>query len=143
MMDNAFLKIFLSGMFLMLLGIVNGYGQDLVYRPINPAFGGNPYNYQWMLSSAQAQNQYQATRDYGYSYDPMSNFQESLQRQILSELTRKLVTNKFGDIDLSEESNFSFGEFSIDVVPGAAGVEVRIYNSSTGEQTSITIPNWP
>lgn len=136
-------KTLLTGLLFFLLGFVKCYSQDLVYRPVNPAFGGNPYNYQWMLSSAQAQNQFEATRDYGYRYDPMSNFQESLQRQILSELTRKLVTNKFGDVDLTQESNFSFGEFSIDVVPGAAGIEVRIYNSSTGEQTSITIPNWP
>jgi len=28
------------------------YGQQFVYTPINPAFGGNPYNYSWMLSSA-------------------------------------------------------------------------------------------
>ena len=31
---------------------------ELVYCPINPAFGGNPLNYQWLLSSAQAQNKF-------------------------------------------------------------------------------------
>ena len=30
--------------------------QGLTYRPNNPAFGGNTFNYQWLLSSAQAQD---------------------------------------------------------------------------------------
>ena len=31
------------------------FGQDLKYKPINPAFGGESYNYTWLLSQAQAQ----------------------------------------------------------------------------------------
>ena len=30
--------------------------QDLTYKPKNPAFGGDTFNYQWMMSSAEAQN---------------------------------------------------------------------------------------
>ena len=30
--------------------------QNLVYKPKNPAFGGDTFNYQWMLSSAESQN---------------------------------------------------------------------------------------
>jgi curli production assembly/transport component CsgF len=30
--------------------------QDFVYTPINPAFGGNPYNFNWLLGQAEAQN---------------------------------------------------------------------------------------
>ena len=30
--------------------------QDLVYKPKNPAFGGDTFNYQWLLSSAESQN---------------------------------------------------------------------------------------
>ena len=116
-------------------------GQNLVYHPVNPAFGGSPLNYQWLMSSAQTQNQYQESRDYSYYSDPLANFEQSLQRQILSELTRKLVTQKFGEIDLNENSQFSFGEFSINVVPGGNGIDIRIFNNLTGEQTSITIPN--
>ncbi len=32
--------------------------QQLVYKPVNPAFGGDTFNYQWLLSSANAQNQF-------------------------------------------------------------------------------------
>ena len=32
------------------------FGQQMVYKPINPAFGGDTFNYQWLMSSAEAQN---------------------------------------------------------------------------------------
>ena len=36
-----------------------GWAQDFVYKPVNPAFGGDTFNYNWLLSSANAQNQYE------------------------------------------------------------------------------------
>jgi curli production assembly/transport component CsgF len=34
-----------------------GFAQDL-YKPKNPAFGGDTFNYQWMISSAESQNKF-------------------------------------------------------------------------------------
>ena len=117
-------------------------GQELVYRPKNPAFGGNPLNYQWLMSSATQQNKYKGSQSFGFERDPLADFQESLQRQILSELTRNLVRDQFGsDFDLTQESSLEFGEFSIDINPGIDGVNIRIYNILTGDETNITIPN--
>jgi len=131
----------LIGSFLLLLPNISN-AQQLVYRPINPAFGGNPYNYQWLMSSANTQNQHKESSSYGYQRDPLGDFQQSLQRQILSELTRNLVRDRFGsDFDLNQQNSFEFGEFSIDVTPGIDGVTIRIFNILSGEETSITIPN--
>lgn len=116
--------------------------QELVYRPKNPAFGGSALNYQWLLSSANAQNLYNGKNGYSYKRDPLGDFQESLQRQVLSELTRNLVRDKFGEnLDLSQQNSLEFGEFSIDITPGIDGVTIRIFNILTGDETSITIPN--
>jgi curli production assembly/transport component CsgF len=116
--------------------------QDFVYQPVNPAFGGSPLNYQWLLSSANTQNLFKEDRKYGYSRDPFADFEESLQRQVLSELTRNLVRDRFGEnFDLSTNSRFEFGEFTIDITPGIDGVTVSIFNVFTGETTNITIPN--
>jgi curli production assembly/transport component CsgF len=81
--------------FFLLLAGVKGVAQDFVYTPKNPAFGGNPYNYSWLLSSAQAQNTH---TDESYLYeqtktDPMKDFAESLNQQILSQLARKIIAN--------------------------------------------------
>ncbi len=32
--------------------------QNLAYKPANPNFGGETFNYQWLLNSAHAQNNY-------------------------------------------------------------------------------------
>ena len=115
--------------------------QDFVYTPKNPAFGGNYLNYQWMLSSANAQNKYQEGSDFGFNQDPLADFEQQLQRQVLSELTRNVIQDRFGDIDLSQQNSFEFGEFSIEINPGAEGINISIFNRSTGDQTTVTVPN--
>lgn len=116
-------------------------GQDLVYHPKNPAFGGSPLNYQWLLSSANTQNKYKEVPDYGLNDDPLANFHQDLQRQILTQLTQSIVRSKLGDsFDLSKETTLEFGEFSIDVIPSGDGVSIRIFDVQTGKETSITIP---
>ena len=51
------MNIICKTLFFVLLFVAGkAYAQDFVYTPKNPAFGGNPYNYSWLLSSAQAQN---------------------------------------------------------------------------------------
>lgn len=137
------LLIFIAATLASLLTIPKpGNAQQLIYRPTNPAFGGNPYNYQWLMSSANTQNQHKESSSSRFQRDPLADFQQSLQRQILSELTRNLVRDKFGEnFDYTKQNSFEFGEFSIEVVPGIDGVTIRIFNILSGEQTSITIPN--
>ena len=116
------------------------HGQDLVYTPKNPAFGGSPVNYQWMLNSANAQNAFEQERD-RFRRDPLANFEQSLQRQILSQLSRELVSDRFGGLDFSQEGRFDIGDFTVDVTPGLDGLSVRIFNKLTGDESTITVPN--
>lgn len=125
-----------------LFGIsATAFTQDLVYRPKNPAFGGNPANFSWLISSANTQNLFTEDRSSRFERDPLADFESSLKRQVLSQLTRDVVLNQFGEGKL-EESRFEFGEFTIDVTPGPNGVEIRIFNILTGDETSISIPNF-
>ena len=116
--------------------------QEMVWRPLNPAFGGNPGNYGWLLNSANTQNLHEETRDSGFQRDPLADFQNSLQRQVLSQLTRDIVRREFGEGEALEEQRFEFGEFNIEVTPGSNGVQIRIFNILTGDETSVTIPNF-
>jgi len=116
--------------------------QEMVWRPLNPAFGGNPGNYGWMLNSANTQNLHEETRESGFQRDPLADFQNSLQRQVLSQLTRDIVRREFGEGEALEEQRFEFGEFNIEVMPGTNGVQIRIFNILTGDETSVTIPNF-
>jgi len=136
--------ILFSLLFLCVTGVTALSAQDLVYTPKNPAFGGSPINYQWLLNSANTQNKFTGGSDASrFQRDPLEDFQNSLQRQILSQLTRDIVRNQFGeDGQPAEDSRFEFGEFTIDVTPGPDGVQIRIFNILTGDETSITIPNF-
>lgn len=127
---------------MMFAGVESVSAQEMVYSPKNPAFGGSPVNYSWLLNSANAQNLHEAARQSGFQRDPLADFQSSLQRQVLSQLTRDIVRREFGDGESFEEQRFEFGEFNIEVVPGTDGVQIRIFNILTGDETSVTIPNF-
>ncbi len=117
--------------------------QPLVYQPRNPAFGGNPINYSWMMSSAQAQNDYEEERSSAFNRDPLADFEQNLQRQILNGLARELIGNRFGDLDLTEAGTFAFGDFTVEVIPGLGEVTIRIFNLLTGDESVVTIPSLP
>lgn len=123
-------------------GVEPVQAQQMVYRPLNPAFGGNPQNYHWMLSSAQAQKD-QPDALSGLQRDPLSDFTQGLQRQVLSALSRELIFNRFGSqIDLTQEGRFDLGDFIIEIMPGLTGVDIRVTNVLSGDQSLITIPNF-
>ena len=98
-------------------GIFQGKSQQLVYKPVNPAFGGDTFNYQWLLSSANAQNQFDEKKDYNNLLDRMNSldsFTQSLNRQILSELSRKLFEDQFGDGNI-QPGNYLFGSLYLQI----------------------------
>jgi curli production assembly/transport component CsgF len=115
--------------------------QEFVYQPENPAFGGSYLNYSWLLSSAQAQNLYQDQGSSRFTRDPLADFEQSLQRQILSQLSREIVSSRFGGIDFTQEGRFDLGDFIIEVTPGLNGLNVSIFNVLTGDESVVTVPN--
>ena len=65
--------------------------QEMVYKPVNPAFGGDTFNYQWLLSSANAQNTFEEESDFSFGDESeLDNFTESLNRQLLNKITSYL-----------------------------------------------------
>ena len=116
--------------------------QQLVYKPINPAFGGDTFNYQWLLSSANAQNPFDEGNSFGDSlgrFDSMNSFTQSLNRQVLSQLTGKLIDDKFGDGGLTP-GKYMFGSLFLDVSQASQGLVINILDTQTGEQSQIIIP---
>lgn len=119
------------------------YAQDFIYQPKNPAFGGNPYNYSWLMSSAQAQNDIEdnkSTSPYSrYSTDPLKDFSESLNRQILSQLSRQIVSRQFGE-DALESGTYILGDYQIEVGDQSDGLNITIIDNKTGSQTTVSVP---
>ncbi|ANF49693.1 curli assembly protein CsgF [Chryseobacterium glaciei] len=123
-------------------GIFLGKSQQLVYKPVNPAFGGDTFNYQWLLSSANAQNQFDQKNDYSDllgNLNSVDSFSQSLNRQVLSELSRKLFEDQFGEGSI-QPGNYLFGSMYLQVTTTAQGLLINILDTSTGDQSEIVIP---
>jgi curli production assembly/transport component CsgF len=136
--------IYSFGLMCFIVAVAAGTGraQDFVYTPLDPAFGGSPLNYSWLMNSAKAQNPYQITPSFSFNQNPLQNFQQSLQRRILSQLTQKILQKRFGNINLKQPNNYQFGDFNINIVPAPNGLQININDNSTGKQTTVTIPNF-
>jgi curli production assembly/transport component CsgF len=115
--------------------------QEFVYQPNNPSFGGSPLNYSGLISLAQTQNLYQDQGSSRFQRDPLADFEQSLQRQILSQLSREIVSSRFGGIDFTQEGRFDLGDFIVEVTPGLNGLNVSIFNVLTGDESVVTVPN--
>lgn len=122
-------------------------GQDLVFEFTNPAFGGNNFNYSWMLTSAQAQDTTTDPDAEDFDFDDfdrfdsssLEGFERSLNSRIISQLSTELFDEQFGENGL-EEGIYQVGSFQIEVSPGAEGISVIILDTSTGDQTSVLVP---
>ena len=114
--------------------------QSIVYRPINPSFlGGNSFNAQWLLSQAEAQNKFKEGSGLDQKTD-LDRFVETLNRQLLNQLSRDLFQTEFGGSTLTE-GTFTFGSLVIEIVPTSGGLSINILDINNGEQTQIIIPN--
>ena len=117
------------------------WSQQIVYKPINPAFGGDTFNYQWLLSSANSQNSFEdpdAESSSRNSESELERFSDNLNRQLLSQLSRSLFDTQLGNG--LEEGSFTFGTLALDIYESAEGLVVNILDTSNGEETQIIIP---
>ena len=146
-MKSVILNLTLLGA-LMLFSAAELSAQDFTYTPRNPAFGGNFLNYNWMLSSANAQNGLTdpnaasaSSRFSSRDRSSLDQFTQSLNRQLLSQISRQLITTEFGEFGL-EEGTYNLGDFEITVTPGTDGLNITIIDFANGGQTQITVPNF-
>ncbi|AYA35928.1 curli production assembly/transport component CsgF [Hymenobacter oligotrophus] len=146
------IKVWLTGLAWLLLSLLArpAAAQDFVYEPKNPSFGGgNTFNYQWLLSSASAQNTIEDAnaRNGGggrEEADPLTSFADNLNKQLLAQLTNRFITSQFGTgSGPVKPGSYTVGVYQIEVTPGSNGVSIKITDSGTGNQTTVTIPNVP
>ena len=117
------------------------FSQQFVYKPKNPFFGGDTFNYQQMIASAQAQNIY--TADNGqdlFNEDPLADFQNNINRQILSQLTRSLTSGIFGEDGQLQDGTYEIGDYQIEISSGIEGIDISILDILNGGTTVVTVP---
>ncbi len=114
------------------------FAQDVVYEPISPTFGGNPFNSNHVLGVANANND---TRDpRATSTNSQADiFARQLQSRLLSALSSQIVDAIFGD-NPQEQGVISFGGQTIEFFRSLDEVTLIIRNDQTGEETRIVVP---
>lgn len=122
-------------------------GGELIFTPSNPSFGGSSLNSQWMMSEAQAQNEHEIKNEIEFpTSDPLQDFKESLNRQILSRFAQKIVASAFGENtdekDKLKEGIFNVGDYLIEVSPLANKISITITDIVTGNKTKIEVPQY-
>lgn len=127
---------------LIIVGAIPCIGQQMVYKPINSAFGGDNYNYNWLLSSANAQNQFKANTGYAglKPNTAISGFQENLNRQLLNKISNGLFGGSYDDTKM-DPGVYNLGSLNVTIAEYFGGLYINIIDILTGEQTNINLPN--
>jgi curli production assembly/transport component CsgF len=112
--------------------------QDMVYTPINPSFGGNPFNSQHLLGIANAQNKYKDP-DAAANGSQADIFARQLQSRLLSALSSQITDAIFGE-NAQQHGTVDFGGQTIEWNRDLDQVTLTITNDDTGEVTTIVVP---
>lgn len=121
----------------MVLTPLTASAQEMVYKPINPSFGGDPFNSSHLLSIANAQNDYKAPAASSSSATDL--FIRQLQSRLLSSLASQVSDAIFGE-NPQDSGTVVFGDQVISFERGLESVQLVIVDNATGSRTEIEIP---
>lgn len=131
-------------LFLLFMGMMSqlGSAQQFVYKPINPAFGGDTFNYQWLIQSAEQQNRFTdpALANSAAQQSELDAFSAGLNRQLLSQLQRALLTLNIDPDTGLQPGTFSFGSLEVEILESLDGLVLNILDTTTGDQTQVIVP---
>ncbi|ANT61917.1 curli assembly protein CsgG [Salipiger sp. CCB-MM3] len=122
---------------------------DLVYKPTNPSFGGNPLNSSHLLGTANAQRDATA-RDAKDSSSSSSGskssgtsdaelFVSQLEGRLLSALAGQVTSAIFGD-NPQENGTVTFGTTTVTFERSIDSIRLVITDSLDGTVTEIIVP---
>lgn len=133
-----------AGAALVVLASTASAGQ-LIYTPVNPNFGGNPLNGNYLLSSAQAQNKHQApSADLGSSelgqQTALDRFNQTLEQSMLSRISAAATSQLFDSSGNLIPGTVNTQDFSIVVADAGSGLlSITTTDKSTGQTTSFQV----
>ncbi|MFC7369078.1 curli assembly protein CsgF [Vreelandella zhaodongensis] len=107
---------------------------ELIYRPINPSFGGDPFVGSYLLGKAQAQDK---------NTDPSARRAQptSSTDRLLQSLESRLISQLISDVSRGEvsEGSFDSNEFGVVVSDSSGQLVVRVVDKVTGDITEISV----
>jgi curli production assembly/transport component CsgF len=121
---------------------------DIVYRPVDPSFGGNPMNSSHLLAVANAQNDYKppVVSAPGGSVSAQTpaqaqaaQFLTQLQSRLISALAAQVTDAIFGN-DPQNSGQVTFGTQTVSFQRGLSDISITLTDSSNNSSTNISVP---
>lgn len=124
----------------MTFSIGAAHAGELIYRPINPSFGGDPLAGNYLLNKAQSQddNTDPNAPDFG-RYSETDLFLQDLRSSLVNDAIQDAVDGEEGRTSLIESSNLRVRIESL----GGGGFVMTILDRRTGEQTTVNLGQSP
>ncbi|TDB02885.1 curli assembly protein CsgF [Halomonas marinisediminis] len=112
------------------------YAGEMIYRPINPSFGGDPLVGNYLLGKAQAQddNTDPNAPDFG-GFSETDLFLQNLEANLVERAINDAVNGEPGRTSEIESSNLRIRVRSL----GGGGFVMNILDRTTGEQTTVNL----
>ncbi len=117
------------------------FADELVYTPINPSFGGNPFNSSHLLGIANAQNDYEAPRDPNQTLQG-EQFVRLLQSRLLSALATRVSDAILGE-NAQPSGEIVYGSQTVAWETLLDSIRLTVTDADTGAVTEIIIPSLP
>ncbi|MGJ7456556.1 curli assembly protein CsgF [Halomonas sp. MA07-2] len=120
----------------MLVSTAHVSAGELIYRPINPSFGGDPLVGNYLLNKAQGQdtNKDPDMPDFG-SFSETDLFLQDLRNTLVSDAITDAVEGEPGRTSLIESATLRVRVESL----GGGGFRMNILDRRTGEQTTVNL----
>ncbi|GAB3438931.1 curli assembly protein CsgF [Massilia solisilvae] len=135
--------LYLAALLCACTAVLPAAATELVYTPVNPAFGGSPLNGPGLLASAQATNKHKdplAARNSLLDKSPLEQFTDMLERSILSQLSAAAMSGVIGQNGKLQPGTVDTGNFRITIVDSGGGVlTITTTDKTTGASTTFQI----
>lgn len=110
---------------------------ELVYQPINPSFGGNPFNSSHLQGLAASQNLYRPSAT--SARNPAQDFANRIQSAVLSRVASQVADRILGEGG-ADTGTFRVDSTEITFQRNGEVVVIDIFDGATGGKTQIEIP---
>lgn len=111
---------------------------EIVYRPINPSFGGNPLNSNHLQGLANAQKSFKETED-SSGQTPTERFLSMLQSRLYSSLAAQVSEAIFGE-NAQPTGTIVFDDQQVSFINTGTEIQITVTNFATGQVTNIVVP---
>jgi curli production assembly/transport component CsgF len=128
----------LSLMAALLFGFSSPLAADIIYKPINPSFGGDSFNSNHLQGLANAQNEFSKTNK-SKAQTPTERFLSMLQTRLYSALASQVADAIFGQ-NAQPSGTIVFDDQQVAFLNTGTEIQLTITDFNTGQVTNIVVP---